>query len=76
MKNKTCSEFIELDVQGVIENSKLVKLTDENGEAVFTVIGEGKGTGVIKVVFKEDMEKFRREITVNVVGTAKTPLRQ
>ena len=59
--------------QGMIEDSKLVKLTDENGECVFTVIGEAVGNGVIKVVHKEEDKKFKREITVNVVETAQTP---
>ncbi len=58
--------------QGIIEDSKLVKLTDENGGVVFTVIGEAVGTGVIKVVYKEGDKKLKRKIKVKVVETAQT----
>jgi hypothetical protein len=47
--------------------------TDANGQATFTITGKKKGSA--KVTFKESTANLKTKTTVNVVGTAKTPLR-
>jgi len=48
--------------------------TDANGQATFTITGNKKGSA--KITFKEKTANLKTKTTVNVVGAAKTPLRQ
>ncbi|HHT9148005.1 MAG TPA: carboxypeptidase regulatory-like domain-containing protein, partial [Candidatus Wujingus californicus] len=55
----------------VISISPVKTKTDADGQATFTITGNAKGSA--KVTFKESTANLKTKITVNVVGTAKTP---